>query len=118
MKREARLPFEPLEGEPITEREAHQLARRDDPDTSKAAAADIVEDLTELQEMCHVLMLAIGPQPHHYIIDAWRERYGPVAESTVRTRVAELCDAGFARSVGKVKVGRKDAIVWEALPRP
>jgi hypothetical protein len=55
---------------------------------------------------------------HHAMIRLYRARYdrGSVqtAESTIRTRCAELVDLGRIRDSGRrTKVGSRDAIIWE-----
>ncbi len=106
----------PKDDEPITPREPYQLARKGDLDTSHEAAEAIVPELPELQRRCFEVMAAVGPGSHHDFIPVWRERFGPVAESTVRTRVAELYDACYVRRAGTKLHGNKRVYVWEIVP--
>lgn len=97
-----------------------QRARRTDPDTSKAAAAAISdEEITRIQGQILALLTAHGAMTHATLIQLYRQQYdGTAAESTIRTRCAELVDAGKVRDSGlrvKLPSGRHAAL-WRVTP--
>lgn len=96
------------------QREAYQLLRVTDPDTSYEAAEAIVPELRELQVRVLALFEAYGPMTHHTLIRLYREQYGPTAESTIRTRCAELVSYGLLVDTGRrdVLLSGRRAAVW------
>ena len=83
-------------------------ARATDPMTSHEAAwsvADISEKQARVLELLRLLDIATDEE----LRAAWIVRFGPVAESTVRTRRGELEDMGAVVAVdtaGRTKGGR------------
>lgn len=77
-------------------------ARKTDPATSKAAAASLSRAaLTEMQEHVFALFVGHGPMTHDKAIERYKAAYGPdVAESTVRSRVAELVERKMLKDTG------------------
>lgn len=94
-------------------------ARNTDPTTSHEAAASVSLTNTEIIRQVILDMLAVQPATDCFIQDSYRklrEGYGwpRVGESTIRTRRAELVDAGLVEESGeyeRLETGRR-AIVW------
>lgn len=89
-------------------------ARRDDPDTSKEAAANVTPVLRDLQETVFALFKHHGP-----MTDLQLSAFAPkgAAYSTYRTRRAELVDMGLLRHSGrKAFQDGHLRIIWEAVP--
>jgi hypothetical protein len=87
---------------PQMPRTVDQLVRPASPPTSRAAAVSIVNNLTVLQQRVLGILRESGPWTDDSLIAAYRLCYGYVSESTVRSRRAELVEAGLVRSVGTV----------------
>ena len=89
-------------------------ARKNDPWTSHAAA-ESVEDVTVTQE--YVLRALKKPRNDIQLVDAYRQykRAPRASESGIRSRRAELVDAGLVVDSGKkVKTpSGRWSIVWE-----
>lgn len=89
-------------------------ARKNDPRTSHAAA-ESVEDVTVTQE--YVLRALRQPRNDIQLVDAYRQykRAPRASESGIRSRRAELVDAGLVVDSGKkVKTpSGRWSIVWE-----
>jgi hypothetical protein len=115
---EPRLPFaQPVE--PFDPVQAHAVtrARTADPETSHEAAEAIADRLRELQQRVLDVFHAYGPLTHHRLIALYQSKHGRTAESTIRTRCAELTAMGLLRDSGrreKVSATR-DGIVWERV---
>lgn len=94
---------------------AFTRARREDPATSHEAAAGISDRLRELQQRVLALFERHGPMTHHALIAAYRAAHGPAAESTIRTRCAELVEKGLIRDTGRRAAvsSKREGIVWE-----
>lgn len=73
-------------------------ARRSDPVTSVFAAMGI--DCTRRQAMVLTAFIGFETATHDQLIDAARERFGDVAESTIRTGCSELEEMGWVERVG------------------
>lgn len=90
------------------------VARRGDPGTSWAAAAS-VENLTRTRRAV-LAVLEAHPEgmtdPEIWEALPWDERTSP---SGIRTRRAELVDAGLVKDSGRTKRGRTNRrmILWE-----
>ncbi len=83
-------------------RTVDQLVRPASPPTSRAAAASIVNHLTDIQANVMAILRDCGALTDDRIIAIYRDRHGYVSESSVRTRRSELVEAGLVRSVGTV----------------
>jgi hypothetical protein len=94
-----------------------RMYRRDDPETSRIAAGKIYERLNVLQRIVLDYVIRRGPAgfTHEEAIKAF-DRYGP---STIRTRVAELCDFGLVKDSGRRKLhppNEREFIIWRFVP--
>jgi hypothetical protein len=116
--------FDP--GAPVTAPAAHapapaafRLTRSTDPATSYAAATSVLDGLTDLQDRVLRLFRRYGPMTQHDLIARYRvdvDGGADTAESTIRTRCAELRDAGRLIDSGAracLPSGRQ-AVVWTA----
>lgn len=101
----------------VEDREAYKRARTTDPDTSHEAAEAIGKDLKELQRRVMEEFDRHGPLTHHRLIQLYREHYGFAAESTIRTRCAELVEMGLVEDSGirQTLRGKRKAIVWRLV---
>lgn len=98
-------------------------ARRDDPDTSHAAAASIDVDTLRQSQRAVLAVLQRGRGDFATISKAYDDARGRdpdyfpnLSDSGLRTRVSELRDRGYVRDSGErvtLPSGRQ-AIVWEA----
>lgn len=102
--------------EVIQPRRPHQLHRPQNPAPSRQAAERVEPRLGTLQWRVLRLLRVHGPSTQHHIIERYRALFGPVAESTVRTRVSELVASGWVYDTGRTETlphGR-EATVWAA----
>jgi hypothetical protein len=100
------------------------VARRTDPETSRAAAASITPATmrTSQRVVLNALRL-IGPSTDEVLLSAVADMMTaaglkPMSPSGCRSRRSELVDAGLVRDSGQraeLASGRK-AIVWEVTP--
>lgn len=99
--------------------DARTLVRRTDPDTSYEAALSLS---SERLSWCRRMILALlrqGALTDEQIADRWAEVGSPQSPSSLRTRRAELVDAGLVRDSGRhglTRSGRR-TIIWEPVPR-
>lgn len=109
----------------LTATEAH--TRRDDPETSHAAAASISVDALRESQRAVLGVLYVAPQSraHHDALISLYERfqrerpdiYPRQSQQGIRSRLSELRDRGYVRDSGErvtLPSGRK-SIVWEAV---
>lgn len=95
---------------------AMTLSRRTDPVTSKEAGESQVETLAEKRETIYRVMRRVGQGITHDEIIAAVQRHYPWKDSTIRTRVAELVDAGRVIPFGKVqRPGQRAMMLWRAV---
>lgn len=90
-------------------------ARSSDPGTSHAAAASIpVGELRESQQAVLALLREVGPLTDDEILECYQGRLPWQSPSGLRTRRAELVDAGFVKDTGERRTlrSRRLAIVW------
>lgn len=92
-------------------------ARRTDPATSHAAARSVDrEHLTHTQRVITTLLALEGPKTDEELLLLWNDRIADrISASGLRTRRAELVDAGIVRDSGErrqLESGRM-AICWE-----
>ena len=86
----------------MTEPDLFTLTRRNDPETSREAAARIYPRLTELQEQVLWWFTNYGPATDKEMISWFKRRLPNSSESTYRTRRSELRDQGLIVAVGKL----------------
>ncbi len=106
-------------GAPITRRTEYEITRPTDPETSLEAAETVVPKLREYQEQV-LAVVCEGPGTHNDFIERFKDRHGYVSFSGVRTRVRELCDAGFVEDTGRraqLAESGRNAVVWAATER-
>lgn len=95
-------------------------ARRTDPQTSHDAARSIrASRMVEVQDRILFLLHLHGGLTQDAVIEGYRMRWGSRdSDSSIRTRLSELCDAGKVRDSGirksLPKTGRT-AILWELV---
>jgi hypothetical protein len=94
--------------------DAYKRVRVTDPLTSFEAAVGIASDLNDLQQKVLKVFQAHGSLTQHAAIEKFVEMFGKRADSTIRTRVKELVDAGLLKDSGwtATVAGGKRAIVW------
>ncbi len=102
---------------------AYKLRREGDPTTSHEAAEKVVKTLTGFRAELYEFLLE-GPRrfTHFDVLERAEGEFtnaqgGKLSESTVRTRISELCDMGKVRDTGdkeKRPNGYK-AIIWELV---
>ena len=78
------------------------LSRRNDPATSKEAAARVHVHLTELQQYVYDWFIMFGPATHKELVTFCKRIRPDSSESTWRTRVSELRDQGLIIACGKI----------------
>ena len=78
------------------------LTRRNDPETSRGAAARIYPRLTELQQRVYDWFTQYGPATHKELVAHFKRISPESSESTWRTRVSELRDQGLIVAVGNL----------------
>jgi hypothetical protein len=76
-------------------------ARRDDPDTSHAAAEKITPQVSALQQVVLGALKIYGPTTDRKLVTILKARHGRT-ESTWRTRRSELVGKGLVVKVGTV----------------
>jgi hypothetical protein len=90
---------------PINPRQAHQLYRKSDPWTSKAAGIDIQKQLNSLQQRVINVARTMGDFTDIELCDKFNAVVDkPRADSTIRTRRKELVDIGLIIDTGSTKV--------------
>ena len=92
----------------LTDERAH--ARFTDPQTSHDAAERITKELTMLQGQVWTALRTFGPWTDRQLVTALQATHGR-AESTWRTRRAELVDKGLVKPVAI----RDRQTVWAAV---
>lgn len=94
---------------------ASALTRSTDPDTSREAAASVMDRLTDLQRMVYDFIRERGTAIDSDIV-AWGFLHG-YAESTLRRRRTELAQMGLLEVCGRRKNKRnRRELVWQVTP--
>lgn len=92
--------------------------RTSDPETSQAAARTIdLNRLREIRSNVFLLFKVLGPMTQHMLIRQYHARHGAdTPESSIRTRCAELVEAGAVVNTNERErlPSRRWAIVWAA----
>jgi hypothetical protein len=102
--------------EPLVPREAFQITRRDDPDTSYEAADRVVLTLPKTQREVLEMMQKSGPMTDLELDRACRLAYGKRGYSTYRSRRKELTTKGLLRDSGERKIiDGTSRIIWELV---
>lgn len=107
-------------------RPAHELARTNDPATSKAAAEKQTRRAPIIREAVHRLLTETGPLTHDGLVTIYQQRatfdprhYPKASASSIRTRVSELVEAGHVQAhptcFGRSSMGNK-AHLWQVVP--
>lgn len=97
--------------------------RRTDPDTSRLAAA-AVDDLPERYAAILSILEIDGPLSHEAIIDIHRTLrdslgWKPQSDSSIRTRVRELVDAGLVGPAGSTTTASgRSCLTWGLVAHP
>ena len=99
------------------------LTRTTDPSTSRAAAADIYDKITDVQAVVLTWAQSMPWFTDRALCDALGDRYG---DSTLRTRRSELTDMGAIRhrvvegvpQYATIGSSGRRHIIWEAVPLP
>lgn len=107
----------------MNQRPAHELARSNDPATSKAAAEKQPKRAPHIRNAVHRLLTETGPLTHDALIAIYTMRskfdpkhYPKASPSSIRTRVHELVDNGDVEQhpteIGVSAMGNK-AHLWQ-----
>lgn len=94
--------------------------RSTDPETSRRAVEGVNVTLVQRRIIALLgrgaMFVASHGGTHPVIADAYRRVYGPTADSTIRTRVAELVDLGLVAAVGhtsRLNASARTFTIWK-----